>query len=68
MLKLNPYVKVIRRHSYLAAQAIAKKKAELAERKKKGETVSTGASKKRRALKKRLSKERAKFYQLLLSK
>jgi len=69
MLKLNPYAKVIRRHSLLAAQAIAKKKADLAEKKKKGEKIpSTGVSKKKRALKKRLAKERAQFYKTLLSK
>lgn len=69
MIKLNPYAKIVRRHSLLAAQTASKKKAELAEKKKKGEKIaSTGVSKKHRALKKRLVKERSKFYETLLSK
>jgi large subunit ribosomal protein L4e len=69
MLKLNPYSKVIRRHSLLNAQNVAKKNKDLAEKKKKGEKIpSSGVSKKHRALKKRLAKERSKFYQTLLSK
>jgi len=68
MIKLNPYTKVARRQELLAAQARAKKKAALEEQKKKGTKVpSTGVAKRKRALKKRLTKERAAFYKTLLS-
>jgi len=71
MIKLNPYAKVARRRTILDARVRAKKMAESAENKKKGikpkQTRKVGLSKKHRIFKKRLAKERSKFYKTLLS-
>jgi large subunit ribosomal protein L4e len=71
MIKLNPYAKVARRRAILDAKFRAKKLAESAENKKKGikpkATRKIGLSKKHRIFKKRLAKERSKFYKTLLS-
>jgi len=68
---LNPYAKVSRRRELLAKQSHAKKVAENAAKKKestKAKPFSTGKAKAKTALKKRLSKERTKFYKTFLSK
>lgn len=71
LIKLNPYAKVSRRRELLAKQAREKKAAEIAKNKKtatKEKPFSTGKAKAKASLKKRLTKERSKFYKTFLAK
>lgn len=73
MIKLNPYAKVVRRRELLATQKRAQKKAADKETISKGQKVAPAkignvtVSKRHRDFKKRLAKERSKFYKTLLS-
>jgi large subunit ribosomal protein L4e len=72
MIKLNPYAKVAHRNAILSNQRRLEKKAKAAEDKKKQvkpkQTLKISLAKKHRIFKKRLAKERAKFYKTLLAK
>lgn len=67
MVKLNPYAKVVKRRELLAKEAREKQKAELIEKRRKGEPVPPSKSAKKKQLNKKIKPTRAKFYQTLLS-
>jgi len=65
MVRLNPYAMTLRRRELLAKEKQQKKKAALMESRRKG--LKTAKPSKQKLIRKRLSKERSKFYKILHS-